>query len=742
MATKEDLAGDKRRAFVARIATGDWDAVIMTQSTFERLMLSPETQQTFIDSLLAEARTMMSLTEDRGAKRSIKELEKRMKEYEAKLKRLAEGKADELNAVWFEELGVDYLLIDESHAYKNLMRMSKMPRIAGLPNVASQRAFDVFMKTRLVMQARGGREEGVVMASATPISNSLAEMHTVQLYLQPQTLKRLGLYEFDAWSASFGEAVTGIELAPDGSGFRTTTRYSKFVNTPELMAIFKGVADIQTKSMLKLPTPPLDGGKPQVVVAQPSDELKQIVEKLVERADAIRNRTVTPDKDNMLAITNDGRRAALDVRLIDPSLPVDPQGKLALAAENIYRIWKDGARQLHTQLVFSDLGTPGAPGFSVYTEVQRLLLERGIPAEQIAFIQDHDSDAAKAKLFKKVRAGAVRVVLGSTQKMGTGTNVQKRLRAIHQLDCPWTPAAVEQRDGRADRQGNECDSIGLYRYVTSASFDAYSWNLVTVKSNFIEQVMTADKGLRTVEDISITAMSYAELKAVASGNPLVMEKAAVDAKVQKLAFAYNQYEQDRWRLSHRKANLQQRLAWINNNMAAIEADAKLAEATTEAATLKPCSALCERAAQAAASTREAIGAAFKALSGARMNGVFAEVNGFQLSVERGIMATDLVVVAPNSGLRALVDRPNMNDMVGVGDAAIATIAGISRDPAKLREEFGRKTEELQGVEKMLGEEFEHRDELAKARTRQAEIEALLDLDKATTGSQAMDAEPA
>lgn len=742
MATKDDLSGDKRRAFVARIATGDWDAVIMTQSTFERLMLAPETQQTFIDSLLAEARTMMSLTEDRGAKRSIKELEKRMKEYEAKLKRLAEGKADEQSAVWFDELGVDYIFLDEAHSVKNLARMSKMPRIAGLPNVASQRAFDAFMKTRLIMQARGGREEGVVLSTATPISNSLAELHTMQLFLQPQTLKRYGLYEFDAWSASFGEAVTGIELAPDGSGFRTNTRYSRFLNVPELMAIFKGVADIRTKAMLKLPTPPIEGGKPQVIVAKPSGVLKGIVAKLVERADAIRNRSVKPDEDNMLAVTNDGRRAALDVRMIDPTLPFDPTGKLAMAADQIYRIWMDGTKQLHTQLVFSDLGTPGAPGFSVYEEVRRLLLERGIPANQIAFVQDHDSDASKAKLFRKVREGVVRVLLGSTQKLGTGTNVQKRLKAVHQLDCPWTPAAVEQRDGRADRQGNECDSIALLRYITQESFDAYSWNLISVKGNFIEQVMTADKGLRTVEDISITAMSYAELKAVASGNPLVMEKAAVDAKVQKLGLAYDQYEQDRWRMSGRKAGLQQRLAWIDNNMSAIEADAKLAEATTVAAQLRPRSALCERAAQVAGSTVEAIGTAFKAVSTARINGVFAEVNGFRLCAERGILATELVVVAPNSGLRALVERPNMNDLTGVGRAAIATMAGISRDPAKLREEFGRKTEELQGIEKMLGQDFGHREELAKARARQAEIEALLDLDKSAAGTQAMDAETA
>jgi len=743
MASKEDLSGDKRRAFVARIATGDWDAVIMTQSTFERLMLSPEKQHAFIEQQLAEARTMMALTEDRGAKRSIKEIEKRMKEYEAKIKRLVDsGKADDQSAVWFDELGVDQLFIDEAHAYKNLGRMSKMPRIAGLPNVASQRAFDAYMKTRLVMQERGGREEGVCFATATPISNSLAELHTMQIFLQPETLKRYGLYEFDAWSASFGEAVTGIELAPDGSGFRTNTRYSKFVNLPELMAIFRGVADIRTKRMLNLPTPPIEGGKPQVMVAKPSDTLKKMVAELVERADAIRNRTVRPDEDNMLSITNDGRRAALDVRLLDPTLPADPEGKLAKAAANIFRIWKDGMAQRHTQLVFCDLGTPGAIGFSVYEELRRMLIDLGIPETEIAFIQDYDSDTAKAKLFKKVRDGVVRVLMGSTQKMGTGTNVQKRLKAVHQICVPWRPSDVEQRDGRADRQGNECNSIELWRYVTEASFDAYSWNLLDVKARFIEQVMTAEKGLRTVEDISMTAMSYAELKAIASGNPLVMEKAAVDARVQKLSMAYDQWEQDRWRLGHRKATLQQRLNWIDTNMVAIEDDARLAARTNASCAIEPLSAVCAKASALASGTAEAIGQAFKAASAAKLDGAFAKLNGFTLRAVRGYTGTELEVVTPKSGLRATVDRPNMNDVTGVGQAVLNTIAGVASDPAKLREEYGRKREELVGVEKMLGEDFEQRAALAQARARQAEIEAQLDLDKATVGSQSMDTESA
>jgi N12 class adenine-specific DNA methylase len=744
MASKEDLTGDKRRAFVARIATGDWDAVVMTQSTFERLMLSVDLQRNFIDQQLDEARTMLALTDDRGAKRSIKEIEKRMKEYEAKITRLVEsGKADDQSAVWFDELGVDWLMYDEAHAAKNLGRMSKMPRIPGLPNVSSQRAFDLFMKTRLIMQARGNKEEGVVFATATPISNSLADLWVNQIFLQPVTLKRYGLYEFDAWSASFGEAVTGIELAPDGSGYRTNTRYARFVNLAELMNIFGGVADIRTKAMLNLPTPRIEGGKPQVMVAEPSDTLKGIVAELVKRADAIRNRKVKPEEDNMLAITNDGRRAAIDVRLIDPALPADPDGKLMQAARNIHRIWLAGAAERHTQLVFCDLGTPAAEGFSVYRELRDQLVYLGVPLAEIAFIQDYDSDTAKAKLFKKVREGIVRVVMGSTLKMGTGTNVQKRLKAVHQICCPWRPCDVEQRDGRADRQGNECESIELWRYVTSGSFDAYSWNLIDVKAKFIEQVMTAHRGVRTVEDISMTALSYAELKAIASGNPLVLEKAAVDARVQKLALLFDQWEDERWRMSSRKASVQQRITWITSSMPAVEADAKAAAATNAQSVFNPLSAIGIGAAQMAGSTPEAVGTAFRAAAKAHQSQPFGEINGFTLNVvPRFLSPADLEVTAPNSGLRAVVDRPSMNDPIGVGRAVLATIAGIANDPGKLREEFGRKTEELASIDNLLAQDFEHHEELTKARARQTEIEAMLDLDKSTDGSQAMEAETA
>jgi len=738
MATKDDLSGDRRRAFVSRIATGDWDAVVMTQSTFERLPLSPQVQERFLEALLAEARAMLGLATDAGSKRSLKEIEKRMKELEARLKRLQEAKADDNSVVFFDELGCDFVFYDEAHAAKSMPRMSKMPRIAGLPTASSQRAFDVFMKTRVIMEQRGGEEDGCVFATATPIANSVAELWVMQMMLQPKTLKRHGLYEFDAWSATFGEAVTGLELSPDGGGYRMNTRYARFSNTPELINIFKGVADIQTKRMLQLPTPRIEGGKPQVVVSKPSEALKEIIAGLVDRADKIRNGQVKPHEDNMLAVTNDGRKAALDIRLIDPTLPADPDCKLVACADKVYEIWRQGTSERWTQLVFSDLGTPGGV-FSVYEEVRRLLVERGIPDTEMAFAGDYESDSAKAKLQKKVREGQIRVVFGSTQKLGTGVNVQKRLKAIHHLDCPWRPSDIEQRDGRGERQGNECESIWLYRYVTSASFDAYSWNLIDVKGRFIEQVMSADKGIRSVEDVSMTSLSYAEIKAIASGNPLVLEKATVDAKVQKLSFAFSQWEDERWRLGHRKGQLAQRLAHIDRIMPTVEVDAKLAEALPELPELEPVSAIAKAAATHANGVLN-IGYAVRSMSASKLDGCVGRVGGFRVLIERGYHGTDIYVEAPNSGLKALVNRPSLNEIAGVGDAVIKTIRKIAEDPQRMRSEYGSKREELAGIDNLLAQDFAHRAELLEVRARQAEIEAALDLDKDTAGTAAMSAD--
>lgn len=740
MASKDDLHGDNRRTFAARVATGDWDAIVMTQSTFERLMLSPAVQQEFIRKMLSEARVAEGLANDSGAKRSLKEIEKRMKDLEAKLERLAaSGKKDAEN-VWFDELGIDQVFLDESHAYKNMARISKMPRIAGLPNVSSQRAFDVFMKTRVIMDMHGGREEGVVMATATPISNSLAELHTFQVFLQPKTLKKFGLYEFDAWSASYGESVTGIELSPDGGGYRMNTRYCRFVNLPELMGIFRGVADIRTKRMLNLPTPEIEGGKAQTMVAQPSDELLGIVAGLVERAEKIRSGAVKPEEDNMLKVTNVGRNAALDIRLVDPFLPFDPAGKLALATDNMVRIWKQSHAIKGTQLVFSDLGTPNSKCFNVYDEVKRLLTDKGVPEEEIEFIHDHDSDKAKAKLFRRVRDGAVRFLLGSTSKMGTGTNVQKRLKAIHQLDAPWVPSSVEQRDGRADRQGNLNETIELWRYVTERSFDAYSWNLLNVKANFIEQVMTAEAGLRTVEDISMSALSYAEIKAIASGNPLVMEKATIDADVQKFSLLRGQWEDERWALGRRESNLVSRLAYIDSNMANMELDAKLAEKEIASKPVfKPCTSIGDKAVDSLGSGAQGLAGTFRAHSHRGATGgesvVIGEFGGFTVEYSKVFTDPNLYLVGPNSNVAMRVDRPHINDLEGTALAVISTLRKIIETPGVLRSEYGEKSNELATARRLMNSEFDHAEKLDALLQRQREIESELDLDKDAEGSQ-------
>ena len=738
MATKNDLVGDKRRTFVARVATGDWDMVVMTQATFQSLMLSPEKQMEFIRQQTSELRASLAQTKDRGAKRGIKEMERRMADYEAKLKKHVENALSDKDAVYFDHLGIDALFIDEAHVYKNLGRASKMPRIAGLPNTASQRAFDVFMKTRLIMEQRGGAQENVIFATATPVSNSLAETYTMQYYLQPQTLKKYGIYEFDAWSSNFGEAVTGLELAPDGSGFRTNTRYARFSNLPELMAIFKEVADIKTKSMLKLPTPPIIGGGPRTVVVKPSEALKELTQKLVERAEKVRQGGVDPKVDNMLAITNDGRRAALDLRLVVPTMPAEPGCKLEAAAANIFRIWEDGKVKRLTQLVFSDIGTPGAPGFSVYEDLRDRLIKLGIPLEDIVFIHDHDSDTAKAKLFKKVRDGAVRILMGSTEKLGTGTNVQTRLVAVHQLDAPWRPSDVEQRDGRADRQGNMCENIELWRYLTEGSFDAYSWQTLACKAKFIEQIMTAGQGLRSVEDLSMTAMTYAEIKALASGNPLVIEKAEIDIKVQKLTLSLDHWEQDRWRTSRRNAEIKARLAYIEKALPLLEKDVAAVKQAVNA-DFKPSGELMTQAVSGVTGPK-AIGVAFKTASGFKIEQEVGAIGEFVLFAAPIFKRFELQVKAPYSGITIEARRPEMFDLDGVGMSAYAAIKSFEAYPAKFHAEMVAKREELARGEGFLQDDFPSRDELNAALRRQNEIEQSLDLDKDTDGTAAMQQE--
>jgi hypothetical protein len=540
VATQEDFEKVKRQTLMSRIATGNWDAVIVTHSGFEKIPVSRATQEEFFKEQLRELSLAIEQQRQDENSRIVKTLERAKKRLDTRLKELAavERKDDTIN---FEELGVDRLFVDEAHYFKNLFCVSKMTRIAGLPQTASQRAMDMFLKVCHVQrQNQGG---GVVFATGTPIANSVAEMFTMQRYLQMTALKALHIEHFDSWAATFGEPVTAMELSPDGSGYRLNTRFARFINVPELMQQFRQVADIQTQEMLKLPVPDLKRGKPEILSAPCSPELKKIVESLVKRAEALKSGLVDPRDDNMLLVTTDGRKAALDLRLYDSALPDHPRSKVNLAVSEIYKIWLETKESRATQLVFCDLSIPtGGKGFSVYEDMRDKLIDCGVPESEVAFIQDYTTDSAKLSLFQSVCKGRVRILFGSTQKMGTGTNVQERLIALHHLDAPWRPADVEQREGRILRQGNQNKEVQIFRYVTEASFDAYMWQTLETKAKFISQVMTGQSDLRRIEDVDGAALTYAEVKAIASGNPLVIEKANVDAEVARLTRLHKRHK--------------------------------------------------------------------------------------------------------------------------------------------------------------------------------------------------------
>lgn len=545
VAGKEDFESQNRKKLFSRIATGNWDAVIVTHSGFERIPLARETQERFFEEQLHELEMIKRQHADSSNRRLVKEIEKAKKRLEAKLQALAaEHKKD--NTLTFEELGVDRIFVDEAHYFKNLFYVTKMTRIAGLPQTASERAFDMYLKVRHVQSLNGGG--GVVFATGTPIANSMAEMFTMQRYLQPEDLKKHNLHHFDSWAATFGEPVTAMELSPDGAGYRLNTRFARFINVPELMQMFRQSADVQTAAMLNLPRPKLEGEKPAIRNAPATEELKEFVQSLAARAERLKNGRVDPSVDNMLKITSEGRKAALDLRLMKPAAPDEPQGKVNQAVETIHRIWQSTVAERCAQLVFCDLSTPKDKGFSVYRDMAEKLERLGIPSREIAFIQEFDSDASKLNLFRDVRSGKVRILFGSTQKMGSGTNVQERLIALHHLDAPWRPADVEQREGRILRQGNKNSTVQVYRYVTEGSFDAYMWQTLETKAKFIAQVMSGDMTIRRLEDLDSAALTYAEVKAIASGNPLVIEKAQVDAELMRLTRLRSAHAEEQYRI--------------------------------------------------------------------------------------------------------------------------------------------------------------------------------------------------
>lgn len=533
VATKRDFEKDRRKLFCSRIATGNYDIVIMGHSQFSRIPLSTERQQKFLqDEIERYTQEIASAKKEKsGQDLTIKQMEATKKRLQSHLEELMDSPKDDV--VTFEQLGVDSLMVDEAHEFKNLAVTTKMQNVAGISTSESQKATDLLMKTQYLDEITGGR--GLVFCTGTPISNSPVELYTMMRYLQASTLRAHDLLSFDAWAANFGQTTTSIELAPEGTGYRSKTRFSRFFNLPELISMWKLATDVQTSDMLNLKVPELEGGKATVVMCPPTELQKESIQALGERAEKIRAGNVDPHTDNMLRVTTDGRKLALDQRLMNPLLPDVPENKATACVEKVFEIWKNTAEAQSTQLIFSDLATPGTGEWNIYDDIRNKLIARGIPKEQIAYIHDANTDAKKATLFAKMRAGKVRILMGSTKKMGAGTNVQTKLIALHHLDVPWRPSDIEQREGRILRQGNENPTVQIYRYATEGSFDAYSWQLIEQKQKFISQIMTSKSPARSCQDLDEIALSYAEIKALCAGNPLIKEKMELDNEVARLS---------------------------------------------------------------------------------------------------------------------------------------------------------------------------------------------------------------
>ena len=544
VATKKDFETKNRKKFCGRIATGDYDAIIIGHSQFEKIPMSIERQRAILEQQLDEVTEgIAELKKNRGDNFSVKQLERTKKSVKQKLDKLNDqSKKDD--TVTFEELGVDRLFVDESHYYKNLFLFTKMRNVGGIAQTEAMKSSDLFMKCRYLDELTGGR--GTVFATGTPISNSMVELYTIQRYLQYNTLVQNNLQHFDAWASTFGETITAVELTPEGTGYRAKTRFARFYNLPELMAMFKEIADIKTADMLDLPVPKAVFHN---ISVKPSEIQRDMVAGLAERAERVRNGMVDARVDNMLKITNDGRKLALDQRLINPLLPDFEDSKLNACVDAMFETWERGSEKRLTQLFFCDLSTPKNDGsFNVYDDIRQKLIARGVPADEIKFIHEADTEAKKLELFKKVRRGDVRILMGSTQKMGAGTNVQNKLAASSDLDCPWRPSDLEQRLGRSIRQGNENAEVHIYRFVTEETFDAYLYQLVEGKQKFASQIMTSKSPVRSCEDIDETALSYAEIKMLATGNPHIKEKMDLDIQVQKLRLLKSSFLSEKYAL--------------------------------------------------------------------------------------------------------------------------------------------------------------------------------------------------
>ena len=734
VAGKDHFEGGNRQQAMARIATGNYDAVIVSHRSFEFLPVSDKYFNRFVENQVAELDAEISTVNDSKGdnRRMVKELEKAKKRLIVRLKKRADRDSKD-RTMTFEELGVDQLFVDEADLYKNLAYVTKMSRIAGLPNSDSNRAFDMFLKIRYLQERSDGR--GVVFATGTPISNTLAEMYTMLRYLGPEMLSERKVDHFDAWAANFAEPVTSLELAPDGSGYRMHTRFAKFINLPELLSVFRTVADVQTADMLNLPRPALENGRPAIEAAPASPELKAFIRTLTERAERLKKERVDPSVDNMLKITGEGRKAALDMRLIDPQADPETETKIDRAVARILKIWKATEGERSAQLVFSDLSTPDPDRFNVYHDVRSKLVKAGVPAAEIAFIHDAETDTAKKLLFDAVNAGRVRVLLGSTEKMGAGTNVQRRLVALHHLDAPWRPRDIEQREGRILRQGNGNKEVQIFRYVTEGSFDAYMWQTLETKARFIQQVMRGETSVRSAEDLESGALTYAEIKAIASGNPAVVEKIKIDTEIRKLdqlrAVHANQQRHIRWEIR----DLPRQITDAKQHLANIEADVVTRNASE---TSEFSMTVGNRVFSGKGAREEAAKALTFAVLSWRDDQTTqprGDFRGFEIlsrgrSGGFGMLQEDERLPELFVRGRAMYSANlNATNPIGTVQSVEHTLRNLDRVATEQQNRVVRIEKELADYQSQADRPFEHEARLKQLLTRQSELNSLLDLDK-------------
>ena len=723
VATKKDFEPANRKRFCSRIATGDYDAVIIGHTQFEKIPLSKERQIAMLEDQIADITfSIEEAAHQAGQNYTIKQLEKTKKSLQTRMKKLNDQTRKD-DVVTFEQLGVDRLFVDESHSFKNLFLYTKMRNVAGISQTDAQKSSDMFMKCRYMDELTGGR--GITFATGTPVSNSMTELYTIMRYLQYDTLMRMGMGHFDSWAATFGETVTAIELSPEGTGYRAKTRFARFFNLPELISIFKEAADIQTSDMLNLPVPEAEFINE---VLKPSEEQQDMVAAFSERAESVRAGMVNPTEDNMLKITNDGRKCALDQRLLNELLPDAEKSKVNTCVENAFQVWDEGKADRTTQLIFCDLSTPKGDGsFNVYDDVREKLVARGIPKEEIAFIHEYNTEAKKAELFTKVRAGQVRILMGSTPKLGAGTNVQDRLIALHHLDCPWKPSDLEQQEGRILRQGNQNDKVKIFRYVTENTFDAYMWQILENKQKFISQIMTSKSPVRACEDVDDTALSYAEIKALATGNPYIKEKMDLDVQVSKLKLLKANHTSQIYRLESDIAkNFPVQISALKERIAGMQIDSQVVKSVdlqdNDTFAMTVGNVLYEDKKEAG----EALIAACAGLKTVSTGGKVGEYHGFTLAASYNMFSNAFeLTVKGKCSYKLEIGKDPVGNMQRIHN----TLSSIDRKLTESEQKLETVQQQLATAQEEVKKPFPKEAELNEKMERLSELNALLNMDE-------------